>query len=91
MNHIPSTHCYVGRLPKCGCVVAICVDDHNAGSDVKEFIDRGYTVERHPTDIAKEMFCKSEHVKVCKKQLLAELEPGATATSSVGDTMGGEE
>jgi hypothetical protein len=53
------THCYVGSL-RCGCGVAICVDDpqyaKDTADDVGGMIARGLTVQRLPHEDAQRAF-----------------------------------
>lgn len=40
-----ATHVYVGRQ-RCGCAVAVCIEDHHAAEDLAEMLGRGYAVTR---------------------------------------------
>lgn len=56
MTEIPYPYCYIGRLP-CGCTVAAHVDsggkDKTLAQWLKDWINRGLTVERVKTEDVK--------------------------------------
>lgn len=60
-----STHAYIGRLPECGCVVAIVVDAPEIKKDVArhlaDFVKRGYEVERVPLAEGAQMVGPCKH------------------------------
>jgi len=63
------TPCYIGRIPACGCVVAVVVDEpehaKSTAKDVAGFIRDGLAVERMTVDEARAA------LKFCDHQLAA--------------------